>query len=501
MQPMQKAGDPSMEDILASIRKIIADDPSVPVNVAAAAPRPTASPAGPGRAAPQSLAPAAHAEASTLTALERDLADLLRDPVVMPPPKTAMNDADRGSPPASTALGSSTPPPAAAEPSPPPRATASLAVPEQPDSAASNAAAHANGFTAWLRGRPNGNSAPQAPVEAGALSEPSMMTARVGATEPNGSAARDLATPAPVAPASTVVAEIATFPVIDRGASATDAATGQAEIIMPAIGAKSPAETPAAAQNPEPWTAPAAPASNGANGATHATPAAASAINGAGHAGSMQSILELLGSSAAPSAMPLPAPVMSRSFATVPKPEMKADVASAPANRADVASVPRPALAPMVAAAEPARSAPAAPLIADEPATASTQTGAEAWVAAGGVGLSDGGSESSGTAAVAPLSAVARVAAQVVDVPVSVAQSIVAVQPMRAAAPALAVAAANPTARPESTLDDTLAELLRPMVRQWLDQNMMRALEKAVRVEMTESVMSAMAALTPEPKD
>jgi cell pole-organizing protein PopZ len=36
------------------------------------------------------------------------------------------------------------------------------------------------------------------------------------------------------------------------------------------------------------------------------------------------------------------------------------------------------------------------------------------------------------------------------------------------------------------SLDDTLAELLRPMVRQWLDENMSRALTKAVEVEIAE---------------
>ena len=42
-----------------------------------------------------------------------------------------------------------------------------------------------------------------------------------------------------------------------------------------------------------------------------------------------------------------------------------------------------------------------------------------------------------------------------------------------------------------TTIEDTLAELLRPMVRQWLDENMSRAIEKAIRVEVANSVKMA----------
>lgn len=38
------------------------------------------------------------------------------------------------------------------------------------------------------------------------------------------------------------------------------------------------------------------------------------------------------------------------------------------------------------------------------------------------------------------------------------------------------------------TLDDTIIELLRPMIRQWLDDNMPRMVEKALRVEMAASL-------------
>lgn len=39
-----------------------------------------------------------------------------------------------------------------------------------------------------------------------------------------------------------------------------------------------------------------------------------------------------------------------------------------------------------------------------------------------------------------------------------------------------------------STLDDTAAELLRPMLRQWLDANMPRIVERALRIELTDAV-------------
>ena len=42
-------------------------------------------------------------------------------------------------------------------------------------------------------------------------------------------------------------------------------------------------------------------------------------------------------------------------------------------------------------------------------------------------------------------------------------------------------------AEPTRTMEDTVAELLRPMLRQWLDTNMPRVVEKALRVELAAS--------------
>ena len=60
-------------------------------------------------------------------------------------------------------------------------------------------------------------------------------------------------------------------------------------------------------------------------------------------------------------------------------------------------------------------------------------------------------------------------------------------KPARPAAPADLV----PTAAPAGgvrTLEDTVVDLLRPMIRQWLDDNMPRMVEKALRVELAQSV-------------
>ena len=84
----QKSGDPSMEEILASIRKIIAEDPAASTPPL---PKPVALPAGPGTgpvgivAKEAPLPRPASANGLPGTSLENELADLLRDPVEVPP--------------------------------------------------------------------------------------------------------------------------------------------------------------------------------------------------------------------------------------------------------------------------------------------------------------------------------------------------------------------------------------------------------------------------------
>src|SRR5262245_41420211 len=131
MQPTQKAGEPSMEEILASIRQIIADDPPAPAPqngaTPAAAARPDAAPSKPAGTKPALSAPPAGG--GSLSALERDLAELLRDPVELSPPASPTAGATSSGPP-SLGSGSSS-----------------------------------NGLGAWLRGRTAaGSAAPSGPA-------------------------------------------------------------------------------------------------------------------------------------------------------------------------------------------------------------------------------------------------------------------------------------------------------------------------------------------------
>jgi cell pole-organizing protein PopZ len=47
---------------------------------------------------------------------------------------------------------------------------------------------------------------------------------------------------------------------------------------------------------------------------------------------------------------------------------------------------------------------------------------------------------------------------------------------------------AEPGIQAARTLEDTVADLLRPMLRQWLDANMPKIVEKTLRVELAEGV-------------
>ncbi|MGE0629356.1 MAG: DUF2497 domain-containing protein [Hyphomicrobiaceae bacterium] len=101
MQHSQKAAEPTMEEILASIRKIIAEDPnSPPVASPTRTPTPPAQPPAqtqppvapsPARVAPAPQLPAPRAGSRSTSALDRDLADLLGEPGTdATPPKGAM---------------------------------------------------------------------------------------------------------------------------------------------------------------------------------------------------------------------------------------------------------------------------------------------------------------------------------------------------------------------------------------------------------------------------
>ena len=60
-------------------------------------------------------------------------------------------------------------------------------------------------------------------------------------------------------------------------------------------------------------------------------------------------------------------------------------------------------------------------------------------------------------------------------------------RPAKAAGPADLVPAAA-AVNGVRTLEDTVVDLLRPMIRQWLDDNMPRMVEKALRIELAQSL-------------
>lgn len=78
----------------------------------------------------------------------------------------------------------------------------------------------------------------------------------------------------------------------------------------------------------------------------------------------------------------------------------------------------------------------------------------------------------------------------VVDTPVPVAKPAVLAERPKAAKPAVAadLVPTMPQAAGVRTLEDTVVDLLRPMIRQWLDDNMPRMVEKALRIELAQSV-------------
>ncbi len=91
---------------------------------------------------------------------------------------------------------------------------------------------------------------------------------------------------------------------------------------------------------------------------------------------------------------------------------------------------------------------------------------------------------------------------RVVTVDSTIPGTAVTVTPKPAAtAPVVAQSAMPPAAEPVRSMEDTVAELLRPMLRQWLDQNMPRVVEKALRVELAASAQAAAPVVTQAKND
>ena len=439
MQPSEKAGEPSMEDILASIRKIIADDPSAPgangngmapvapfsaptaspaLATAQSAPRGGASPGGPSHTAQLQMPPPASKVAPshpTMSSLEQELADLLRDPVEVPPAARAV-----------------------------PAPAAPLAVPSQgsipaagPANSAPQVAApssgSSSGLTAWLRGKPKADPPPPP-------TEPEITPFLPQSGTPNDDA---------------ISAMIGAPPV--QQSSHEPHAVAQASVSAPMI-------APTIAKLPE-AKSPEAPAS-------------------------MQAILERLNApagAAVAKSQPVPSSVKARSFSAQPAASARApeatEVPIAPANRPSADTSVR-ASEPVdrslgVASAIPAVSAPASDNPAIESATAAIKAFAEV--------------NSAPSVGPVPSSSAAQEGAPPVHQPVPV-EAITAPDVVAAAVPPVEVPSSAPvaaTAAPSEAatsasgpvLEDMLAELLRPMVRQWLEETMRGALHKAIEVE------------------
>ncbi len=379
MQTTQKAGDPSMDEILASIRKIIADDPAVPPSSAHPPVPPTRAERTPPIQAASPSMPAAMPvknERRGPSALDQELADLLREPVDQPGPASA----------ATTAL--------------PLKASAPIAPVVPAPLADTGDKGATTGLGGWFRNRPNG-------------------AATGGAAAPSDERAPHVGTAA--APPAVVAAVLEALP-----------------------------PSPLANDSAAPV--------------------------------SMQSILNRLGvgGAQATDSQPTPAPapttatVMSRVFASEPKPAVAQleQPPSAPANRPPVES-------------------PAAPIVPEKPAEPVIASVAEPVAIPAPLPV-----PTPAPIAEVPAAAPVVAASEKLEPPVPVAQEAVA-----APTPVIAVEEPKTTVGAEKSLDDTLAELLRPVVRQWLDENMARALEKAVKIEMADSVKSAMTKLVPGSKN
>lgn len=472
MQPSQKAGEPSMEEILASIRKIIADDPAVSApafqqaasqpqrqpqtpQAQAIQPHNGGTPASPAQGLPGLGSPvvASPAPGSTLSvargsstpqqtisplplaiptqasprrfdsALERDLADLLADPTPNVIPATASS---RPAP-------QSAPHGQHAEPA---DKTGSPKV-------------------GWLRGKFGG---------AGALPEPAASPSH----EQN-------AIGAPLTPASTepLVQPISapTLDALELRLPSGPAESPPAAVPSDVAPVASPLDLNAPGNGVE-SSAPLPPASPALDlppvvSALAALPDPSPTVPGPLDA--MQQLLGRLAAAAPLSAtLPITAP-LADDPPSLPMPAALAQPAETPAV---IAAATAAAVEPEL----PPATAPAA--VPPAPVAAAADVGHAPPVVEPPVPVAVAINPTPPTPAMtapepAPMAATSQMQ---VDSP-SVAASV---------APAMDVA--QPTPQSVKTLDDTLAELLRPMVRSWLDQNMMRALEKAVRVEVADSV-------------
>lgn len=302
----------------------------------------------------------------------------------------------------------------------------------------------------------------------------------------------------PAAPQTMASAAAATPRVPDaKPAAAADAPPVDAPlvqaasepVVLAAMGPKAAAAVPSPAADANPGGAPrdglqtisrietSAPAVAAA-GSRDATPAAitASSAIAAGDADTNAAVASALGalaaglaaSSAKPAAAQMPAePVAAQPVAAkAQQPDLVKGLSMSAAARPEVLSVAEVPAATSPASALPPLAAPSAPV---PPVDAQVEIPAPV---------------------AAPLTPPAAApAASAVDAPVA-SEAFLALASTPAAPRAMlpSVIGSHGMLEPESPLDDTVAELLRPMLRQWLADNMPRIVEKALRIELAESL-------------
>ena len=456
MSRPEPAGEPSMEEILASIRRIIAEEPAgaktgpAPASAGVLPPNPLLN----GRAGPRGSAkddlplpafgrlaealggPAAEAAAmpGSNALYEDDLSDLL---IALPETRKS---------------GSSEPRDVLSAAAQQPVAQAAAQAPQSPAPqtiGTSVTTKTAEPAPASVMARPGGRGF--YPPQNAAPVPPAAATPVAPAVAGAGAATTRQAEIDAAAAAAKLRIERNLPPLVKPGASESPP--------MPAWngsalnGGHAPAAAaPAAAKEP----LPAAPAKTARAGETHMNgvapvapaPAAAKAMVPEPATAPAQVAAPM----PAPTPNPLPAAPVPASMA-VPLPPRSVSMTATP---------PQQSSAPRFEPARPAASAPAAPVRDSETSAA----GASALGA-----LAAGLAASSATSA--PVTAT------------TAAPSAYAAQSVQAPRPP---AGAAPAAPPVRTLEDAIADMMRPMLQQWITDNMPRIIEKALRVETARSV-------------
>lgn len=431
MSRVEKTAEPSMDEILASIRKIISEDPagSRPAQSAVV---PPSTPLPPPTDAAPKLPPLTRAATTAASAVDDVLDDLAGSVASQRPPTPASAPS-----PSSLAGSAATSDPSWLFPKVP--------GPDDKMPAASNGAKETP--------RPFFNAPPRAPA-AGETASDAIPTRRdLGAFVPARSESAAGATPH--------VSLTAPTGATPSSPSRATGVNGTAVTADPVPEAK-----PAPTLDP---FAPRAPFANGPRFPAAPVPTVATTVE---------------------SRLDLPFP---RSTDPVPRTTLTPPAAAVPAgavNGSAAKAAPTPPVAPPTAKplAEPVAPAAQGALNGSASATPSAALAASPAAVrpsptASPMATSGAPPAAAGPAAVTP--------APPASPPTVSPSSAPSTAPATMATLATAVAAPTSPSAPQSeavrTLEDTVAELLRPMLRQWLDANMPRIVEKALRVELADS--------------